>query len=985
MFLRHTRHAVFLLVLMGTGLCAQAQNRKLIDSLKNVYRTSTEADVRFKALCAIAPEFRQSNPDSSLYYSNKAIEEGKALGYTYQLAMPNLIVGRVIYGKSDLIKAYRRYQQALELSLPKQDSLQVGNAFNFLGRISMELGEDDLAQDHFKKAVKYYKGLKDFTYLAYVYHSQSSLYMKRQEYDSALIMAEKSFDLRQKMNNTLPLFFAVNDMVEIHLKRNEFDKAMKYEAVADSLVGQNPNEFRSAEKDLDAASKFISSGNIAQARKYMVRAYRTIKRIDNPHLLARYNMQMGKILIAEKNIVEAKELLRTVAEDRRAYLSPNEREETLDLLVGLLKQEGDSAEAEKYKANQESQRQLLANQNLTLQLERLNLQTNLQQADLENRNLALSNQKDRNKEVVMGFIISILFFGAMIGYVAFSKYKRIQQQHALKEKESTMQFKTIFNSSFQLTWMLDAEGRVMKANKTAMNFKGYKPEDVEGKLFWETPAMINNAEAKELFTQAVKKAAAKEASRFELSTNYLSVETIIDFSIGPVYDENGKFMFLLAEANDITQRKKGEREVIKAKERAEKANAAKSEFLANMSHEIRTPMNGVLGFSELLMVTKLDETQQKYVATLNQSAIGLLDIINDVLDFSKIEAGKLELLVERIDLHELANVVIDNVSFQARQKNLALVLNLSANLPRYIWADTVRLRQIIINLLSNAVKFTEKGKVELRIEMVSDFPVQVNGNPQQEAILNFSVQDTGIGIKPKSQQKIFQAFSQEDISTTKKFGGTGLGLSISNKLLAMMGSKLQLKSELGLGSTFYFELKCKAEPGNAMDADIAMSVKGKNEKVFSTSPDVKILVADDNAINMSLIRIILRDKFPNGLLVEAANGMQAVEKFEAGKFNLVLMDVQMPEMDGLEATREIRKKEMHTFSLVGNGQSPTLGGENRLVEKSGRTTIIALSASTLISDVENCLKADMDDFITKPIQNDKLVLMLNKWLPHLAT
>lgn len=336
---------------------------------------------------------------------------------------------------------------------------------------------------------------------------------------------------------------------------------------------------------------------------------------------------------------------------------------------------------------------------------------------------------------------------------------------------------------------------------------------------------------------------------------------------------------------DITHRKKVEEELLKAKEVAVAASLAKSEFLANMSHEIRTPLNGVIGFSDLLMKTNLTDTQFQYSSTISQSASSLLDIINDILDFSKIEAGKLELDIAKSDLYEIGGQVADMVKFQANKKKLELLLNISHEIPRYIWVDEVRIKQVLLNILGNAVKFTQNGEIEFKIEILPD-------NVAPLTKFRFSVRDTGIGISEKQQLKIFEAFSQEDSSTTKKFGGTGLGLTISNKLLALMGSELKLQSKAGIGSTFYF--------------DVSLSASDDNSALWENENNIQhVLIVDDNDNNRFILHEMLSYK---GITSQqACNGLEALQLLKDGnKFDAVIMDFRMPDMDGITASGNIR-------------------------------------------------------------------------------
>jgi len=395
---------------------------------------------------------------------------------------------------------------------------------------------------------------------------------------------------------------------------------------------------------------------------------------------------------------------------------------------------------------------------------------------------------------------------------------------------------------------------------------------------------------------------------------------------------------------EIISRKKIENELELARISAESANRSKSMFLATMSHEIRTPLNGVIGMTDIIAQTNLTEQQIEYLNIIRLSGQNLLSIINDILDFSKIESGQLILEQIPVKISELTEEMTMVFKFKTQEKKIELSADIDPKVPSIIIGDSVRIKQIVINFISNAIKFTDRGSIKIRVSMVSEI--------NDELEIKFEVIDTGIGISEEGKKNLFKAFSQSDISTFRKFGGTGLGLSISKNLVGMMNGEIGVESEEGKGSNFWFTGKFKKHIGSKQKDDKVGIVENEVQ-----TGELSILLAEDNPINQKVVVYNLKDL---GYEIDVVgNGQEAVDKFREKKYNLILMDIQMPVMNGMSATKNIRE-----FELKNPGNE--------------RAYIVAITANVLKEDVEKYKSVGMDDYISKPFQKEDLIRVIEK-------
>ena len=537
--------------------------------------------------------------------------------------------------------------------------------------------------------------------------------------------------------------------------------------------------------------------------------------------------------------------------------------------------------------------------------------------------------------------------GAIIGYLLIGTDNTARKQVEAEQKQSDQRLRdqqfytrSLIESNIDALMTTDPSGIITDVNKQMEALTGCTRDELIGAPFKDCFTEPDLAEA------GIKRVLSeKSVTDYELTARSRDgKETVVSYNATTFYDRNRTLQGVFAAARDVTESKRFEQELKLAKAAAESASRTKSDFLASMSHEIRTPMNAIMGIADLLAKTQLSTEQNKYVQIFRRSGDNLLNLINDILDLSKVEASQLDLERTGFSLSDHLEKVIEMVAPRAQEKNLTLVCEIAPSVSNDLIGDPTRLRQVLLNLLGNAIKFTETGVVSLNVEPDQDRSVPAG--------LRFTVTDTGIGIPSDKLASVFERFTQADSSTTRRFGGSGLGLTISKRLVELMDGRIWASSEVEKGSVFGFTIPFEistttnrpvSAPTGA-DADVPLRA-------------LRILMAEDSPDNSTIALAYLEDT-PYRVDV-AETGLIACEMFKAGHYDLVLMDRQMPVMDGLTATRALRAWEQ------ANGRPPT--------------PIIALTASALKGDRETCLAAGCTAYLTKPIKQDVLLKAINDY------
>jgi PAS domain S-box-containing protein len=535
-----------------------------------------------------------------------------------------------------------------------------------------------------------------------------------------------------------------------------------------------------------------------------------------------------------------------------------------------------------------------------------------------------------------------IFLGlfALIGGVSKEKVLELNKKLIQTEKNTQDKFEIIFkDANFGVLIFNWNSQKFERMNSCFLNMIGYTYNELS-QIGIEAISDPNDlAMERKHFRRMLKDKHSIQYNKRFIHKNGNVIWTKLTQSV--IRDESNKPIFVLTIIDDITSSIETEKFLLEAKNKADEASKAKSMFLANMSHEIRTPMNGILGMSQILSETNLDLNQKNIIRTIKTSGDSLLHILNDILDYSKIESGKIELEFISFSLKELIEELANFFSTQIQNKKIEFHLSIQNEIPNLILGDPTRLRQILLNILSNAIKFTpQEGKIQ--------FQIHLNEITNSKAIIFFSVEDNGIGIESEKIKQLFESFTQADVSMNRKYGGTGLGLAITKKLVDLMNGKIQIESILEKGTSFKIEIPFEITER----LDLVNEIQSNQKLDFS---NLKILLAEDNEINQKVAAKFFQNLKLNFEIAE--NGKKVLELLEHRVFDVIFMDIQMPELDGIQTTKLIRSN-IEIFQPY----------------------IIAMTANAMIGDKEECLSAGMNEYISKPFKQEEISNKLNQFL-----
>ncbi|MDT8393160.1 MAG: tetratricopeptide repeat protein [Bacteroidales bacterium] len=898
-------------------------------------------------LIQLTSEHRFTEPARGIVCGKAAVSIARRMNDSHSLALAYTALGHVYYEKSNYGLALEAYTNALNRCLENYDRQFVGNCLNNIGKVYRESGIYPLAIIKFEQAIDLFTEENDEHGLAESYLYAGITYFKMKEYDQAMQFFNNVLDVHVDDLNSPIRATTYKNIGNIFLQRGEYPMAGDFYQRAYNIFQRTENLKGMASIHARMGLSDRLQGNYFAALDKYSLAENIFSAGNNRKRLAKTYLAKAEVYHYLNYRTEAIEYVNRAIALAHEHGLPEVLKDSYYLLYKLYADGGNMNSALEYYKNYVSYQDSLFNEELAYIIALTETRNTLLQHDINPELIPRGNQF---QTYTKWFALVLFIFAVLIVILAFSrlihqrKANKIlaHQRNILKQTLSELRineekYKALFSQANDAIFLMDRDIYTDCNDKTLEIFECNREDIIGHPPYKFSPkTQPDGKNSKEKAFELIKQCYRDRPQRFYwVHTKKDGTPFHTEVSLNIITLENGKY--IQAIVRDISDRVRAEKDMIAAREKAEKATTSKTFFLAKMSHEIRTMLGGITSSAQLLKETRLNKHQAEMLDIISTSADNLLEIVNEILDMSKVEAGKVDLEERPFDLKHTLKSVVNAYLPKAREKKITLYLSLHPHVPDHVSGDELRFRQILNNLLSNAIKFTDTGNVTLEAKVITEY--------ENSYLISFNITDTGIGIPENKVKDLFSEYSQSDASISRRYGGTGLGLNIVYKLVTLFKGTIEVSSELNKGTQFLINL-----PFNKTEA---LPAKGKKEpRPLKKYKKLHILLAEDNVINQKIILINLNNL---GHHVDLAiDGNDAWQKYLEENYDLILMDIQMPGMDGIEVTHMIRDHEQ---------QHP---------EKK-RTRIVALTANILGKDAEYCLTEGMDAYISKPFRIEDII------------